>query len=203
MSKYLCSALLLFGLPLHTGAMLIDGDIERGKEKSQACIACHGTDGNSPAPMWPKIAGQHADYLLAQLKAYQSGERKDPQMSPMVEDLSEQDMKDLAVYYAAQTIQPGGADPDTFEEGETLYRAGNRDTGVPACIGCHGPRGAGIPGTGYPALGGQYADYTAAQLKAYRSGERGGGQADVMHAIAEPLTDEEIEAVANYLSGLH
>jgi cytochrome c553 len=112
-------------------------------------------------------------------------------------------MKDLAVYYAAQTIRTGGAQPDLIEEGEALYRAGNRDSGVPACMGCHGPRGSGIPGTGYPALAGQYAEYTQAQLKAYRSGERGGGQAEVMHVIAKPLTDEEIEAVANYLSGLH
>lgn len=203
MSRYFFSALLLLGLPLHTGAMLIDGDIERGKELSQACIACHGADGNSPTPMWPKIAGQHADYILAQLKAYQSGERKDPQMSPMVNDLSEQDMKDLAVYYASQKVRPGSADPDTVEAGEKLYRAGNRDSGVPACMGCHGPRGAGIPGAGYPALGGQHAEYTIAQLKAYRNRTRGGGHAEVMYPIAKPLTDEEIEAVAHFLSGLH
>lgn len=203
MSKVLYSALLLLGLPLYTAAMVVDGDIERGKELSQACIACHGADGNSPSPMWPKIAGQHADYLLEQLKAYQSGERENAQMSPMVAGLSEQDMKDLAVYYAGQKIRVGSANPDTLEVGKELYRAGNRDTGVPACIGCHGPRGAGIPGTGYPALGGQFAEYTAEQLKAYRDGTRGGAQAEVMHTIAKPLTDEEIAAVADYLSGLH
>lgn len=197
--------LLILYLPVAgSAALIIDGDIERGKAKAEACIACHGADGNSAVPAWPKIAGQQADYILAQLRAYQSGERENPQMALMVADLSEQDMRDLSVYYAAQTMSPGvAADDDALEQGETLYRAGNRDTGVPACIACHGPRGAGIPGIGYPALAGQHAEYTLAQLKAYRNGERGGAQAEVMHDIAGPLTDAEIEAVANYLSGLH
>lgn len=112
-------------------------------------------------------------------------------------------MHDLAAYYAAQTSTLGAVGDDAVETAETLYRAGKRDAGMPACIACHGPQGNGVPGAGYPKISGQHPEYTAAQLKAYRQGERGGGKAEMMETIAAELTDAEIEALAEYLSGLH
>jgi len=180
------------------------GDPQRGEEKAQACAACHGTDGNSSNPVWPKLAGQHPDYIVSQLQAFKSGDRKNDQMAPMVQGLSEQDMQDLAAWYASQSMSPGGAkESDDLQTAETLYRAGQQDDGMPACIACHGPRGNGIPYSGYPKISGQHAEYTTSTLKAYRSGDRQGSQARIMQDIAEKLTAAEIEALANYISGLH
>lgn len=200
-----CVVVLLTLIPitLLPAQTLGPGDPEKGREKSQQCAACHGGDGNSANTIWPKLAGQHSDYIVSQLRAFQSGARQNEQMSPMAQGLSEQDMEDIAAFYATQDIRIGKANPASVEAGAELYRGGNSTTGVPACIACHGPRGKGIPGVGYPRLGGQHAEYTAAQLKAYRSGERGGGQSQIMQTIAAELTDDEIRAVSEYLNGLH
>jgi cytochrome c553 len=179
------------------------GDAEQGRQKSQTCAACHGPDGNSTNPVWPNLAGQHASYIVNQLKAFQNGERKNPQMSPMAAALSEADMTDLAAYYASQIARIGAADPEAIDIAEKLYRAGNPTTGTPACMACHGPNGAGNPAAGYPALRGQHAEYTMAQLRAYRSGDRSSDAGGVMRAIASRLSEQEIIAVAKYLSGLH
>ena len=141
---------------------LVDGSAEAGKAKSVTCAACHGADGNSVNPDWPSIAGQHATYIVEQLEHFKSGARQDPLMSAQAMALSEQDMRDLAVYFseqraAAKTVPDAGLVPT----GEAVYRAGNRETGVSACIACHGPTGTGNPASLYPMIRGQYAKYTA------------------------------------------
>lgn len=178
------------------------GDPEAGREKAAPCAACHGVDGNSVNPAWPSLAGQHAGYVIDQLRAYQDGTRQDPMMAPMATGLSEQDMHDLAAYYAAQTPAQLEADLETVELGERIYRGGNQETRVTACIACHGPTGQGNPPAGWPRVAGQHAEYTAAELREYRSGQRTTDMNSIMRDIAQRMTDEEIEAVANYIQGL-
>jgi len=180
-----------------------EGNIEAGKTKSAMCAGCHGPDGNSVVPQWPKIAGQHATYLARQLKEFKSGMRKNREMSPMASPLSEQDMQDLGAYFASQKGTAGSADPGLAETGEQLYQAGNPETGVLACMACHGPGGTGNSASDIPALSGQHAAYTATQMRAYQSGERKGDLAPIMQAIAEKMTEAEIAAVSSYIEGLH
>jgi cytochrome c553 len=179
-------------------------DLARGQKlAAQVCAACHGPDGNSPLPENPKIAAQPADYLAKQLHEYKSGERKDPIMSAMAAPLSAEDISAVSAYYASQKPRPGAArNKETVELGQKLYRAGNGARGVPSCSACHGPDGAGIPSQ-YPRLSGQHAQYTAEQLRAFRSGERSNDVNEMMRMIADRLSDEEIAAVADYISGLH
>ncbi len=174
-----------------------------GREKSAACAACHGVDGNSTTAEWPKLAGQHASYIRAQLAAFKSGARQNALMSPMATGLSEADMSSLGDFFSSQKIQPGSAKKDLLEAGQKIYRGGNAATGVPACMACHGPRGSGNPPAAYPALHGQHAVYTANQLKAYKNGERTTDANSIMRSIAGRMTSAEIEAVASYLEGLH
>lgn len=188
---------------LTTAAMAADGSIEAGLGKSATCAACHGADGNSTNAEWPKLAGQHAGYIAQQLANFKEGHRKNALMSPMAAALSEQDMADLGAYYANQTPTIGQADPALAAAGERLYRGGNAETGVPACMACHAPDGVGNPGAGYPALRGQHATYTAKQLTDYRYGTRLGPGSELMKTISLRLTPREIEAVSNYLQGLH
>ena len=176
---------------------------DAGQQKAAVCAACHGADGNSINPVWPKLAGQHPAYIEAQLKAFKAGTRKNPNMAPMASNLSDQDMQDLANYFASQKRTIGAAKKDLEETGAALYRGGNAETGVPACMACHGPRGTGNAPAAYPALGGQHADYVAIQLKAYKSGERTTDPNAVMRTIAGRLTSKEIEAVSSYVEGLH
>jgi cytochrome c553 len=185
------------------GAAQAKGDIEAGKNKSVTCGACHGPDGNSVVPEWPKLAGQHASYLTKQIKDFKSGSRKNPVMSPVSSPLSDQDIEDLSAYFASQKRTIGSADPKLVEAGERLYRGGNAETGVPACMSCHGPAGTGNPAAGFPALDGQHAAYTATQLRVYQSGERNDNPAAMMRTIAAKMTEEEIEAVSSYIEGLH
>ena len=206
MLRYFAVALLIMVPVIGVQAQTTDmtGDPERGKQKAESCAACHGADGNSNNPVWPKIAGQHPNYIVEQLQAFKSGARDNAQMMPMAQNLSQQDMQDLAAYFAAQKMSPGAAKDDaSLEKAETLYRAGKSEAGMPACMACHGPRGNGMPYIGYPKISGQHPEYLASTLKAYRSGEREGAQAQVMQAIAAELTDADIQALANYLSGLH
>jgi len=183
---------------------LVEGSIEDGKAKSITCAACHGSEGNSANPLWPNIAGQNAPYILAQLKAFKDGSRQDPLMTSQAMLLSDEDMADLAVYFeslpvAAQAVK----DPGTVGRGEGLYRGGNLDSGVAACIACHGPTGDGNPAAKYPALRGQHADYVAKQLRDYASGTRtSDGKTRMMRDIAERLRDDEIAAISSYVQGL-
>ena len=194
----------LFLLTSH--AALAEGDAEAGQQKSVTCAACHGTDGNSVVAMWPKIAGQHEQYLARQIRLIKSGARMVPEMAGITPGLSEQDIDDLAAYFAAQTGNGGVADESLVELGERIYRAGNAESGVPACMACHGPAGEGNPLSGYPALSGQHATYTAKMLTRFRAGDNWGekdASSQVMNGSAAELTDEEIQAVASYIEGLY
>lgn len=183
---------------------LLDGDAEAGAAKAAPCVACHGVAGNSVSPEWPKLAGQGAKYTYGQLKAFKEGERTNPIMAGQVANLSDQDMKDISVYFSEQQTSLGAANPDLVEAGEAVFRGGNKETDTPACIGCHGPRGLGNAAASYPRIAGQQATYVANQLKAYRAGERANSDlAKMMVDAADRLTDEEIKALASYLQGLH
>ncbi|MCB1874982.1 MAG: cytochrome c4 [Chromatiales bacterium] len=190
-------ALAAFGANVHAA-----GDAGAGKAKSAACAACHGTDGNSAAPTFPKLAGQGADYLAKQLANFKSGERKNAIMQGQAAGLSEQDMADLGAYYAAQAPKLGKTNPESLEVGEKLYRGGNAKTGVPACMSCHGPTGVGNAPAKFPALRGQFAAYTESALKAFRSGERANDAGQMMRNIASKMSDGEIKAVSEYVVGL-
>lgn len=182
------------------------GDAEKGAAKAVVCAACHGPGGNSSNPEWPKLAGQHAPYAHSQLRAFKSGARKNPLMTAQATALSEQDMKDLAAYFAAQKSQPGVASPAAVKTAETLYRAGDAKRGLPACTACHGPQGDGNAAAGYPRIGGQHAQYSATalrQLHAEAATPGTQGNRATMAAVAAKLTDSEIEALASYVNGLH
>lgn len=191
------------------------GDPAAGEAQAAACTACHGADGNSPAPNFPKIAGLGEKYLTKQLKDIQSGERKVIEMAGLLDGKSEQNLKDLAAFFNSKTMQLSGAKPqkvrinagievDGLELGARVFRAGNLNTGVPACTGCHSPKGMGNEPAGYPRLSGQYSEYIAKQLRAFRAGERtNDGDSRVMRQVAEHMSDAEIDAVANYISGLN
>jgi cytochrome c553 len=185
-----------------TGPVLAAGDAAAGKTKSASCVACHGTDGNSMNPEWPTLAGQHASYLVKQLRNFKAGDRSNALMSPMAAPLSEQDMEDLAAYYASQTAKPGQADEALFEKGRQLYRGGNMSTGVAACVACHSPTGAGNPAANFPSLRGQHTSYTVNQLKAFKRGERANDAGKMMQNIASKMTEEEMQAVASYIQGM-
>jgi len=185
---------------------LAQGDPEAGQEKSLTCAACHGADGNSMVPMWPKIAGQHEAYLTRHITLIRDGARPVPEMMGIVAMLTDQDIADLSAYFSAQTMSPGVADEALVELGEQLYLGGNPSEGVPACAACHGPAGEGNPLTGYPWVGGQHATYTASMLTKYRDGQQWGeddGNSQIMTVVAEGLSDEEIVAVASYIQGLY
>lgn len=185
-------------------------DAERGKAVvSTVCAACHGADGNSAAETYPKLAGQHPGYIAKQLRDFKAAPgaagaaRSNPIMAGMAATLSDQQIVDVAAYFAAQTPQPGYAhDKDTIALGQKIYRGGIVDKGVPACAGCHGPAGQGIPSQ-YPRLSGQWAAYTASQLAAFTQGPGARNNSEPMHAIASRLSDNEIKAVADYIAGLH
>lgn len=198
--------ILLFSLILLNNISFAAGDVERGKQLSQTCGACHGADGNSVTPIWPKLAGQKPKYLSKQMLAFKQGKdggRYDPIMSPLMQNLSAQDMKDLAAYFASQKVTLAAVEPKTVVLGQQIYRGGIIDEEISACSACHSPRGLGNDAAGFPALSGQQVDYTVKQLKAYRSGERNNGLAFIMNGIAKRMTDEEIQQVAKYVSALH
>lgn len=182
------------------------GDAEQGKAKSQTCMACHSTDGNSMVPEYPKIAGQQPAYIYQQLKAFKAGERKNALMAPMAAPLSDQDMLDLAAYYSQQTTSQGSANPDLVEQGKTIYRVGVTSKGIPACMSCHGPTGHGNNAAKFPSLRAQHAAYTVLQLKNYQSGERAGdanGQNQIMmRQIAQKMSEQDMQAAATYIQGL-
>jgi cytochrome c553 len=184
------------------------GDAARGQAiVSTVCIACHGPDGNSPLPVNPKLAGQHADYLLKQMKNFKGTdgkppERTNPVMNGMIAAYDEGQMRDLAAYFSAQTQKGETAkNRETIERGQKLYRGGDQAKGLPACAGCHGPTGAGIPAQ-YPRIGGQFPEYMEGQLKSFREGTRTNDPNKMMRTIALKMTDAEIKAVADYIAGL-
>jgi cytochrome c553 len=199
----LCAPLSLFAAT-EAKDPFVKGDAAAGATKAAVCFACHGPGGNGAInPEWPKLAGQGSPYLVSQLQAFKSQARKNPVMLGQAANLSDQDMADLAAYFAAQKPVPGVASKDAIKVAEPLYRGGDAARGLAACGACHGPKGAGNPGAQYPHIGGQNTGYVANQLKSYKSGERGkDGRGQMMAAVASKLSDAEIEALASYVSGL-
>lgn len=201
MNKTIVSLLLALGL---AGAAQAAGDPAAGQAKAVVCGACHGIDGNSALANFPKLAGQGERYLLKQMQDIKSGARPVVEMTGMLEPLSEQDMADVAAYFASQKMSVGAADAALVERGQALFRGGKLAEGMPACTGCHAPDGAGIAAAGYPHLGGQHAGYIAKQLTAFREVERSNdGDAMIMRDIAAKLSNKDIEAVSSYVQGLH
>jgi cytochrome c553 len=189
---------LLCAIATEAGA----GDATAGAEKSAVCGACHGATGNSSNPEWPNLAGQHATYIAAQLALFKQGIRDNPLMMPNAMALSDQDMQDLGAHFEQQAPAGLEADPSNYKSGEKLYRGGDPERKLPACIACHGPQGKGNGPARYPALRSQHAVYTYNQLKAYAEGRRRGPGNDIMKVVAGRLTDAEMRALASYTQGL-
>ncbi len=201
MNKLLVSLLLTLGI---TGFAQAAGDAAAGQGKIAMCGACHGADGNSMAPSFPKLAGQGERYLLKQLHDIKGGARVVVPMTGMLTAMSEQDLEDIAAYFSAQNMSVGAADPSLVARGEELFRGGKLEQGMPACTGCHSPNGAGNDAAGFPQLGGQHADYIALQLTHFREGERtNDGDTKIMRSIAEKLSNKDIAALSSYIQGLH
>lgn len=179
-----------------------DDVIEPGKEKSAVCQGCHGEDGNSVAPEFPHLAGQHSRYILKQIANFQSGARTNETMNAMVAGLSMDDAKDIAAYFASKKVQPVTAKPDSIalETGKMIYRGGNSFTGVPACSSCHGPNGAGNSPAKFPRLAGQRTEYVMAQLQNFKTKQRTNDPNGIMQTIAGKMTDNEIRSVATYIT---
>jgi cytochrome c553 len=181
-------------------AALYAGDVAAGKTKAATCAACHGSDGNSLVPMYPSLAGQSANYIAKQLAEFKSGERENMVMAGMAAALSQEDMNDLAAFFAVQTAKPGTGETDA--EGHKLYFGGNADKGIAACIACHGVNGKGMKQAGFPSLAGQSKDYLKSQLASFRNGTRHNDSNGMMRNIAIKLSDADIDAVAQYISSL-
>ncbi|MEX2479350.1 MAG: c-type cytochrome [Gammaproteobacteria bacterium] len=175
-----------------------------GQAKTAVCMACHGADGNSVNPIWPNLAGQHSQYIVAQLQAYKSGARENASMAPMAAGLKEADMEEIGAFYAAQSTKIAALDEEVdITAAQQLYRGGDSERGIPACMACHGPNGAGNAPAAYPALRGQHAEYTIAQLEAYRDGSRATDPQSMMRTIAARMSDQDIKEIARYISALH
>ena len=197
--------LLFAGSLFVVAAHAQEGSADAGRAKSATCAACHGLDGNSVTPDWPSLAGQHTTYIVRQLKAFKSGDRVAVTMKPFADMLTDQDMADVAAYFASQKPVPKGADPALVNLGQQIYRGGVPQRGIAACIACHGPSGDGNPLAAYPRISGQHATYVARTLGEYASGTR---RSDVylnqmMRNEASLLRDDEIKALASYVQGLN
>ncbi|MEG3593144.1 MAG: c-type cytochrome [Pseudomonadota bacterium] len=175
------------------------GDADQGKSKSATCSACHGSEGNSAAADYPKLAGQHASYLASTLRAYRDGSRENAIMAGLAAVLSDEDIADLSVYYATQSVSSGAVQPDLLERGEQLYRFGDSEKGISACAACHGPTGVGLASAVFPSLKGQWAGYSETQLRSFRDGLR---MNVMMNGVAKNMSDADIEAVSSYVEGL-
>jgi len=215
MKKLLIGALVLLGM---TGNAMAAGDAAAGKAKITACAACHGPDGNSAAPTFPKLAGQSEKYLIKQLSEIN---RKDkagkvmravPAMTGQTENLTAQDIADIAAYFSSQNMSGGVTKKEKVALGAEIYRSGDKEKGLAACSGCHSPTASGNAPAGFPRLSGQHADYIVAQLKAFRTGaddaenpaaRTNDGDNRIMRDIAYRLSDKEIDSVASFASGLH
>ncbi len=201
MKNIIAGLVLAMGI---AGVAQAGGDATAGQQKSAVCAGCHGADGNSMVPTFPKLAGQGEKYLVKQMIDIKKGDRAVPEMTGLLDNLTDQDFNDIAAYFAAQKSSIEQTKAELVEKGQSMYRAGNMATGAAACTACHGPTGQGNGPAAFPALSGQFSGYIATQLKKFRSGERANdGDARMMRDIAAKLSDAEIEAVASYVSGLH
>ena len=180
------------------------GNAEAGKAKAAACGGCHGMDGNSMIPAYPKLAGQNEAYIVKQIHDFKANStRQNAIMLGMAAGLSDEDAADIGAYYQSQKLAAAAPfDESKLAVGREIYKGGNLQTGVPACQACHGPNGAGTAGIGYPQLGGQYVDYTLAQLKAFKEGARSNDDKMLMRSIVEKKSEEDMVAVANYIASL-
>lgn len=202
MKKAVWTIIGLVAATLAAGNAVAAGSIAKGKQKAMVCAACHGVNGQSGNPVWPNLAGQSAGYVAKQLKDFKSGIRKDPMMSGQAMGLSDNDIKNLAAYFSSLPAKKAAASNKSLaEKGQRLYRGGNAKTQVAACMACHGPAGKGIPPR-YPAISGQNAAYNAKQLRAFKDGART-NDGKVMTSIAFSMSLQEIEAVSEFMQGLH
>ncbi|MEM7407489.1 MAG: c-type cytochrome [Pseudomonadota bacterium] len=199
-SSLICAAVFA-ALSLYGGTAAA-GDAASGKAKAGTCAGCHGLEGHSGQPIWPHLAGQSESYLAQQLRHFKSKARDSAQMYPMVMNLSNSDMDDLAAWFASLSPATGLADPSVVAEGERLYRAGDPNSGVPACMSCHGPAGKGMNSAAFPAVSGQHAQYSLTQLKAFASGQRATDPAGMMRQISARLSESQMRAVSEYMAGL-
>ena len=203
MKKLISAGLLTVSIFMMTGAA-IAGDAEAGKAKSAVCGSCHGVDGNSPIAAYPKLAGQNEAYITKQVKDFKADStRKNEIMKGMVAALSDEDAADIGAYFQSQSItQSATFDDSKIAAGRELYKGGDLQAGIPACQACHGPEGSGTAGIGYPSLGGQYVEYTLAQLQAFKNGSRSNDDKMLMRSIVEKMSAEDMTAVANYIASL-
>lgn len=192
----LISAISLLAIPT------LAADADAGKALAAPCAACHGPDGNSVAPNWPKLAGMGEKYLLKQLSEIKSGTRAIAEMTGQLDAMSDTDLANLAAYYAGQAMSGGSTEPDLLELGESIYRGGVKEQGIAACTACHSPTGAGNALAGFPRLGGQHASYIESQLKKFQTEDRKNDAEAVMRDIAKRMTPAEMKAVSSYASGL-
>jgi len=200
MNKLLISLLVSIGV---TGVAHAAGDATAGQGKTAVCTACHNADGNSVVGNFPKLAGQGEKYLLKQLTDIKGGVRSVPEMTGLLDNLTDQDLADIAAYFASKKVQLGQAAADQVEAGQKIWRAGVAEKGVAACTACHGPNGKGIGSAAYPSLSGQHAQYIESTLKKFASGERSNDPASMMRDIAAKMSEAEMQSVAQYIQGLH
>ena len=195
---------ILFFAALSMVPVAMAGNAEAGKTKAAACGGCHGMDGNSMIPAYPKLAGQNEAYITKQIKDFKANTtRQNAIMLGMVAALSDEDAADIGAYFQSQKLAATAPfDESKLATGREIYKGGNLQTGVPACQACHGPNGSGTAGIGYPQLGGQYVDYTLAQLKAFKEGARSNDDKMLMRSIVEKMSEEDMVAVANYIASL-
>ncbi len=215
MIKLIRSSMIIMGFMAVANAASAGGDAAKGEKLTAVCSSCHGADGNSATSMFPKLAGLGEKYIAKQLADIKSGERPVPEMTGLLDAMNAQDMADIGAFYSAKSMQLSGAKDfqvqvnsgakvNALELGQKIYRAGNAETGVAACTGCHSPTGMGNAPAGFPRLSGQYAEYIEKQLKAFRAGDRvNDGEAMIMRLVAKNMSDAEIKAVANYIAGLN
>jgi cytochrome c553 len=180
------------------------GNGQAGQQKAQVCVACHGAQGISTNPQWPNLAGQHERYFIKQLKDLQQGtQRHVPTMTAIIASLNQQDMDDLAVYYAKMSLAQGVTPKKFVPRGEQLYRGGDFKTHITACIACHGPKGTGNAQAGFPVLSGQHAAYTLMQLQQFKNAIRTNDLNHIMQDICGKMSQDDMEAVAHYIEGLY
>ena len=177
-------------------------DAEAGKAKSAACAACHGADGNSVNPVWPSLAGQHASYLDKQLMDFKQGRRENAVMAGMVAGLNDDDMKDIAAYFASQTPKAVSFDAELIAGGESIYRGGITEAGMAACMACHSPNGKGNGPAAWPSLKNQHPEYIVIQLQNFKHGNRANDPNGMMRNLVGRMSEEEMKAVAAYVAGI-
>lgn len=199
--KNAITALLLVAFAL-SGSAQAGGDADAGKSKSATCAACHGADGNSTNPEWPKLAGQNEGYLYKQLTDFKDGDRVNATMQGMVAALTDQDMQDLAAYFASQKKAPNKGNVEMVSRGANIFRGGVTASGIPACIGCHGPTGHGNPAAKFPSLAAQHPKYTIGQLMKFKGQERSNDPGNMMRNVANKMSVSDMELVAEYVAAM-